>query len=295
MLGGFRIFQRRVLTAFLFVGFFCLGTSSVFALEVPKRPDGYVHDQAKMLSPQTRNQLTLLLRQFEMKTTNQIVVATFPSLEGENLEDFSIRLAEAWKPGQKGKDNGVILSIYKADRKIRIEVGYGLEGALPDAEAGRIIQQVISPAFKQGQFERGILEGATAIMQAVVGEFTAPSRSYGNTYERELTPEELAAMQKQASQLFALIVIAVLALFVIDLFRYGGYARSHRVYKDRYSFWEWFFRFAILLAVISIIFRILFYALLFSRGGYGGSRGGGGGGFSGGGGGFGGGGASGGW
>ena len=101
----------------------------------------------------------------------QIVVLTIPTLAGENLEEFSIKVAEAWKIGQKGLDNGAILLIAKQERKIRIEVGRGLEGKLTDLVSGRIIRGVISPKFKQGDFEGGIAAGVSAVMAAVRGEF----------------------------------------------------------------------------------------------------------------------------
>jgi len=137
-------------TIFLWIFLFCV-PSVLRALDVPKRPEGYVTDKAGLLSPQTKMQLEGVLRQYEQKTSNQIVIVTFPSLEEESLGDFSIRLAEAWKVGQKGRDNGVIFLIFKEDRKMRIEVGYGLEGVLPDALAGQIIQQRVAPLFSPGR------------------------------------------------------------------------------------------------------------------------------------------------
>lgn len=264
------------------------------ALEVPSGPDGYVTDKAGLLSPDLESKLEEGLRQYEARTSNQVIVATFPSLEGESLEDYSIRLAEKWRPGQKDKDNGVILLVFKDDRQIRIEVGYGLEGALPDALAGTIIQEEIVPRFREGNYEEGIVHGLQAILQAAAGEYE-PSRhraAYGGT--RELTAEEIAQLRRQGIIWSGLIAIALSGLFLYDVARYGHYLRDHRVYKERYTFWEWFFRFAVLLAVLSFIFRTIFYMMLYSRGGYSGS-GGGGGGFRGGGGSFGGGGASGRW
>lgn len=266
----------------------------LYALEVPSRPEGYVTDQADILSSAVEAKVENYLRQFESQTSNQVIVATFPSLEGGSLEDFSIRLAEAWKPGQKDKDNGVILLIFKDDRQIRIEVGYGLEGALPDALAGTIIQQEIAPRFREGQYEEGVLYGLQAILQAISGEYQ-PSRRYAASGQpRELTAEEIAELRRQGIFWGSIILIALSGLFLYDVSRYGRYLHDHRIYKERYTFWEWFFRFAILLAVLSFIFRTIFYMMLYSRGGYSGS-GGGGGGFRGGGGSFGGGGASGRW
>lgn len=146
------------------------------ALEVPDKPEGRVTDQTRTL---TRNEIAAIeqkLAAFERETSNQIAVLLVPSLEGDSLEDYSIRLAEKWKIGQKGKNNGAILLIVKADRKLRIEVGYGLEGALPDALAGSIIRNEIAPRFKAGQFYQGIDAGITAIMAATKGEYKATKK-----------------------------------------------------------------------------------------------------------------------
>jgi uncharacterized protein len=150
---------------------FLLALPVLSALEIPKHADGYVTDRAGLLSPAARSDLETLLRAFEEKTSNQVVVVTFPSLEGNSLEDFSMRLAEAWKAGQKNKDNGVIFLIFKDDRKIRIEVGYGLEGVLTDALSGQIISQIVAPYFRKGDYSGGILAGTDAILKATQGEF----------------------------------------------------------------------------------------------------------------------------
>jgi uncharacterized protein len=147
--------------------------SPIWALEVPERPRGWVNDFTGTLSRDEILALEKKLMAFERETTNQIVVVLIPTLKGDNLEDFSIRLAEKWKVGQKGKNNGVILLIVKNDRRIRIEVGYGLEGVLPDALAGSIIRQEIAPRFRAGQFYQGIEAGIKAIMAATRGEYKA--------------------------------------------------------------------------------------------------------------------------
>ena len=165
--------------------FLLLAVPCLSALEVPKRADGYVTDRAELLSSSARENLEVTLRAFEKKTSNQVVVATFPSLEGDSLEDFSIRLAEAWKAGQKKKDNGVIFLIFKNDRKIRIEVGYGLEGVLTDALSGQIISQVVAPYFRKGDYDGGIVAGTNAIMQATQGEFKGvPQKDSSNAAGR---------------------------------------------------------------------------------------------------------------
>jgi len=137
----------------------------------PDRITQRVNDWADLLSSTQERQLEQALRQFEDQTSNQIIVATFPALQGENLEDVSMRMLETWQPGQQGRDNGIILSIFKAERKIRIEVGYGLEGALPDITAGQIIRNDMTPYFKQGRWYDGIVSGLQGIVQATQGEY----------------------------------------------------------------------------------------------------------------------------
>jgi len=169
-------FMRKVACPLFFTLLFSLALPVLFALQVPPHTDGYVTDRAGLLSPSVKADLETALRVFEEKTSNQVVVATFPSLEGDSLEDFSMRLAEAWKSGRKGRDNGAIFLIFKDDRKIRIEVGYGLEGVLTDALSGQIISQVVAPYFRKGDYEGGILAGTDAIMKATQGEFKGVPR-----------------------------------------------------------------------------------------------------------------------
>jgi uncharacterized protein len=110
------------------------------------------------------------LARFEQETGHQVALLTIPSLEGEDIEGFSIRVAESWKIGKKGFDNGAILLIAKNDRKLRIEVGYGLEGVLPDAIASRIVREVIVPHFRADNFPGGIEAGVDAILKVTSGE-----------------------------------------------------------------------------------------------------------------------------
>jgi uncharacterized protein len=175
-MGRAAFLQKVVRPISFFVFTFFLALPVLLALKVPPRADGYVTDRAGLLSSSARSELETVLRSFEDKTSNQVVVATFPSLEGDSLEDFSMRLAEAWKAGQKKRDNGVIFLIFKNDRKMRIEVGYGLEGVLPDALAGQIISQVVAPYFRKGDYSGGIVAGTDAIMKATQGEYKGVPR-----------------------------------------------------------------------------------------------------------------------
>ncbi len=140
------------------------------ALQVPPPPPRFVYDGANLLNDGQRRRLEDQVLALDQERGLQIAVAIFPSLEGEALEDFTIRLAEAWKPGQKRQDNGAIIAIFLRERKVRIEVGYGLEGALPDAAAGRIIRGVIAPDFRQGRYLAGLSDAVSAIAAAARGE-----------------------------------------------------------------------------------------------------------------------------
>ncbi|MGD9008106.1 MAG: TPM domain-containing protein [Desulfobacteraceae bacterium] len=150
-----------------------LFSSEIRALDVPHLK-ARVNDHARMLGSSAGRQLETVLAELERTDGTQVVLLTIDSLKGDSLEDFSIRVVEKWKLGQKDFDNGVLLLIAKNDRKIRIEVGYGLEGKLTDLVSGRIIRNVIAPQFKMGRFDQGILDGISAIIGVVRGEYTAP-------------------------------------------------------------------------------------------------------------------------
>ncbi|HOE68740.1 MAG TPA: TPM domain-containing protein [Candidatus Omnitrophota bacterium] len=168
-----RIFKVITLSLLVVAAF----ASRLFAFDIPPRADGYVTDRAGLLSPSARVELEAKLRTFDQQTSTQIAVAIFPSLEGGSLEDISMRIAETWKPGQKDRDNGVLLLVFRDDRKIRIEVGYGLEGVLTDVVSGQIIRQEIAPCFRRGNYASGVEAGVDAIMLAVRGEFKAKKSS----------------------------------------------------------------------------------------------------------------------
>jgi uncharacterized protein len=151
---------------------FLVCTGIAHGLNVPPLK-GYVNDYANMMSRETRARLEQELRDFERSDSTQVVILTVESLEGDVLESFSIRVAETWKIGQRGKDNGIILLAVKKERKTRIEVGRGLEGKLTDLTAGRIVQLVINPQFKRGDFNAGFMTGIRAVIDATRGEFKA--------------------------------------------------------------------------------------------------------------------------
>jgi len=125
---------------------------------------GRVVDHAEILSPATRDSLTAALQAHEEATTNQIAVLTVPTIDGESIEGYATRVFEAWKLGRKDRDNGVLVVIVPQDRKLRIEVGYGLEGTLTDVACSRIIRNLMTPRFKAGDYDRGTADGVLAVI-----------------------------------------------------------------------------------------------------------------------------------
>lgn len=235
--------------------------TQIFALKVPKLK-GHVNDYAGILSQQEKNTLERMLISAENKTSSQIVLLTIPSLKGESLEDFSMNVVETWKIGQQEFDNGILLLIAMKERKIRIEVGYGLEHIITDAKSGFIIRNLMLTNFRKGDFFGGI----SASIQAVSGLITK---------DFEITPEQLAKYRKmeRTGKPAQVPVGFIIFMIMILLSMFGKKGKGRR----------------------GGILPLLLLGSMLGGGGRGSSGFGGFGGFSGGGGGFGGGGASGGW
>ena len=149
----------------------------------PPAPAHYFNDYAGVVAPDVATRLDQKLKAFDDQTSSQIVVAVFPELPSPSLEDFTVRAAQAWRVGRSKLSNGAVLFVFVKDRKMRIETGYGLEGALPDATAHRIIDERITPAFRNNDYAGGLEAGIDAMMAATRGEYTAspaPARGGGS-------------------------------------------------------------------------------------------------------------------
>ncbi|MFC6979057.1 TPM domain-containing protein [Microbulbifer taiwanensis] len=140
---------------------------------------GRVVDRAGLLSPQTEYKLTELMQQHEKTTSNQLAVVTLPDLQGLTIEEYGYQLGREWKLGQKGKDNGALLIVAPNERKLRIEVGYGLEGVLTDALSANIIHTKILPRFKAGDFDGGVTAGVQSMIAAIGDEYVAEPTETG--------------------------------------------------------------------------------------------------------------------
>jgi uncharacterized protein len=250
---------------------------SAIALDVPPPPTREFTDTAKLVSSADAEALTQKLRAFSERSGAQFIIYTFPSLEGQSVEDFTIRCAERWKAGQKKYDNGLILFVFAKERKVRIEVGYGLEGTITDAVSSDVIRNDIAPHFQSGDYAGGLNAAADDLI-ARVEKKEVPVPVAGNR-------SGARAQVGRIDPFFLIVIVVIFFLFILPMLRRGGlggcggcggcwpfflpWGGSGITFGGGGSGWG-------------------------SGGGFGGSFGGGGG-WSGGGGGFGGGGATGGW
>jgi len=277
-------------------------STSLLAAEVAVLPlQSSVTDLTGTLSTSEAAQLEQKLAAFEAKKGSQIAVLIIPTTQPETIEQYSMRVAEAWKLGRKGVDDGALLVIAKDDRTLRIEVGYGLEGALPDAMAKRIVDEIIVPKLRQGDFAGGINVGIERMMAVIAGEALPPPQVRHGSSESA----GMGAVLDNIIPIFiGLIVLGKILQSLVGRFIAAA------VMSAGAGFIGWVVFSSVILAII--IALLAFFVSLFGNagggittggrsgwpgGGFGGGRGGGfgGGGFSGGGGGFGGGGASGRW
>jgi uncharacterized protein len=157
----------KTIVAIAFLGLSAFGSAAFAEKAIPPAPSNYIYDEPHLLSAADSTQISSYLSQQDRDTGNQVIVAIFNSTDDEDFVDYTNRVFKAWNPGQKGKDNGVILALFIKEKKSRIEVGYGLEPVLTDAFSKRIMITVLKPAFQAGEFSRGIYQTVQAI-QAVI-------------------------------------------------------------------------------------------------------------------------------
>ncbi len=257
---------------FFLLFFQTAGLPAVFGKALIPELNSPVMDTAGVFTSSDRQKVEQALLDLERKTSAQLAILTVPDMGGLSIEDFSMKAAEKWRLGQKGRDNGVLIVLALAEKKVRIEVGYGLEGSLTDAKSGYIIRNIMLPDFREGRFAQGLYSGAEAAARVIAGN-------------SDISPQELARYKKKTrrsssgSGSFTFLVLMFFMIFM-NLVRFAGGRRGGGLLAG------------------------LLLGSMMSRGGryhsggfggFSGSGGGFGGGFSGGGGGFGGGGASGGW
>jgi uncharacterized protein len=267
-------FARAVLLLLLAL----LGASSAFALDIPPTPTQWLVDGAHILNASDAEALNQKLRDFEQTSGVQFIIYTLPSLEGEALDDFSIRAAEKWKIGNKKYDNGLILFVFPQERKMRLEVAYGLESTVTDAYSSRVIREIIAPKFAANDYAGGLNAGADALIARISGK-EAPVAPVSGSGTRRGAPSGVSGIDFR----FLFFLAIIFLFFILPILRRSGGRRGGC--GGCGGCWPLFF------------FPGGGGGMTFGGGGFGGGGGwgGGGGGFSAGGGSFGGGGASGGW
>jgi uncharacterized protein len=185
---------------------------------IPPKPDRYFNDYAGVVSKSAALRFNEELAQFERETSDQVVVAIFPKMQSESdIADYTQRVAQVWGVGQKDRRNGVVLFVFVQDRKMFIQVGYGLEGALPDITAFDITEYKIKPHFRSGDYESGIAIGIDSIFKAIRGEYKGSGKTVAEEHRRN-----------GGAPSFLFFIIFVIALIVISriLRRLGGYGYS---------------------------------------------------------------------
>jgi uncharacterized protein len=182
---------------------------------------GRVTDNAQILSENTRKSLTETLKEYETRTTNQIVILTIPSLEGENIEDYANRVFNEWKIGQKDKDNGILIVVVPNERKMRIEVGYGLESTMTDLSASRIIREIMAPRFREKDYDGGITDGTLAVISILNGK-NLPDTAIPDEKVSSSGQSGLSGFEEPDMPLIPRILIGAFIFGIIGLFTFLG-------------------------------------------------------------------------
>lgn len=228
----YKMTHKTVFVIFLLSALFLCGTACAREPVYPSRPEGYVSDFANIIRSSDRERIESLARSLEAKTTAQLAVVTVKTVTPETIDGYAVTLFERWGIGQRGKDNGVLLVIAYQDRKLRIETGYGLEGALPDVVCSNIIQRIIVPQFKQGKFSEGTAAGAAAIVSLIAKEYNVEITGREQMVYQTVTRKEsaLAAIFRFIFTLFFFMILLSLRLGFLPWFfllssgrRRGGY------------------------------------------------------------------------
>ena len=184
---------------------------------IPPAPAQYFNDYAQVASPAVAARLNQTLEDFERQTSEQIVVAVFPKMQSDSaIEDYTVRVARAWKVGQQKQNNGAVLFVFVQDHKMYVQVGYGLEGVLPDAICKRIIDEQIAPHFKAGDFDAGLVAGVQSILAATKGEY----KGTGST-----VVERARHAVHGIASIFPLLILAIIIILFLRGGRWGrGYS-----------------------------------------------------------------------
>jgi len=204
--------------------YFCLAALTLFGISahaaevIPPTPKAYFNDYAGVVSKEAASRFNEQLAQFERETSDQVVLAVFPKMQSDSdIADYTQRVAQAWGVGQKKRRNGVVFFVFIQDRKMFIQVGYGLEGALPDATAFDITERRVKPLFRAGNYEAGLATGIDLICKAIRGEYKGSGKTVAESNGGGV------------SGLLPFIIFIIVLIIISRLFRkLGGYGYSSR-------------------------------------------------------------------
>jgi uncharacterized protein len=212
-------FLRRIVRCVpVFLCLFAL-THARAAEVIPPKPDRYFNDYARIVSPSAALRFNEQLAQLERETSDQVVVAVFPKMQSDSdIADYTQQVAQAWGVGTKERRNGAVLFVFIEDRKTFIQVGYGLEGALPDATAFEITERYIKPRFRSGDYESGVAIGIDLICKAIRGEYKGSGK----------TIAEHRGNAAGGSAFLAFFIFLLALIIISRVLRPGGYGYSSR-------------------------------------------------------------------
>ena len=208
----------------LSLGCFLISSKCTLAAkpDYPSSPQGYVNDYAQIINPLDKTTIDHLLTELEQKTTAQVAVVTILTTTPETIEGYAVKLFKKWGIGQKGKDNGILFLIAYQDRRVKIETGYGLEGAVPDVLCQKIINSLVVPAFKSGDYSMGISSGVQAIVGLVAKEYNV---QITGQVEQDLDSNKSDSNSGQLGLLFTLFILFFIfgRIYPFMYRRGGGY------------------------------------------------------------------------
>ncbi len=181
-------------------------------------PRGYINDFASLITPSDEQKLNALAVALDQKTGAELAVVTLKSTKPYEVQDYSVRLFEQWKIGKSGKDNGILLLTAIEDKKVWITTGYGLEGAIPDAEASKVYRNIIAPYFKKGEFSKGISAGAIVLVDLAAREYNVNIEDLSDLTEQYVRPVQKSPLASFIQSLFTLLFFVLFFGFRLGLF-----------------------------------------------------------------------------
>ncbi len=209
--------NRSRLFILLSVVIMLFSATSVFANDIPNPGRDYYYDETGTLSESTKNEIQSINQKLEAATGSQIIVAVVNDIEGYgSIDEYATKFFEKWKIGDKDKNNGILFVTSMAERKMKFEIGYGLEGAIPDGKAGRILDEFVVPYYKKGDFNQGILNGFRSLVEEVQKEYNVESLD-------NIAPVGDVGSETSKEEIIVYIILTIIGIiYLIRFFKRGG-------------------------------------------------------------------------